>query len=164
MALLSAVCFTHSLEYCDICMMDMTLPNQLGRERKELGRDLTKDEYATQEATYMVNMNINQKICIMDGKPICPGSGRKLMCPCHQVTYCSTACQKHHWQIHKMTCKVRAKAKVVLVVLLIKCVTMTCLFKVIKWCCWVTSWWVWSVPPAFTLLVNYDYKHQECDE
>ena len=60
MALLSAVCFTHSLEYCDICMMDMTLPNQLGRERKELGRDLTKDEYATQEATYMVNMNINQ--------------------------------------------------------------------------------------------------------
>jgi len=32
-------------------------------------------------------------------------------CPCNEVTYCSVAYQKHHWMIHKMTCKVHAKKK-----------------------------------------------------
>lgn len=47
----------------------------------------------------------SRKICILDGQPVCPRSSRKLRCPCDEVTYCSEACQKHHWVIHKMTCK-----------------------------------------------------------
>lgn len=55
----------------------------------------------------MEDMNISKKICIMDGQPVCPRSGRKLRCPCNEVTYCSKGCQVHHWTIHKMTCKVQ---------------------------------------------------------
>ena len=55
----------------------------------------------------MEDMNLSKKICIMDGQPVCPRSGRKLRCPCNEVTYCSKGCQVHHWTIHKMTCKVQ---------------------------------------------------------
>jgi hypothetical protein len=108
----TAVCFAHSLECCDICLMDFTLPNQFARKRKALGRDLTEDETMEIINAFQEDMPINQKICIMDGQSMCPRSGRKLACPCQEVTYCSSVCQKHHWKIHKMTCKVRAKAKV----------------------------------------------------
>ena len=101
----TAVCFMHSLESCDICMMDFILPNQFARMRLALGRDLTEDEYAEQINASMADVHISRKICIMDGQPICPRSGCKLRCPCNEVTYCSKACQKHHWVIHKMTCK-----------------------------------------------------------
>ena len=108
------VCATHSLERCDICMMSFTLPNQYQRKRNELGRDLTKEEY--EEETRICNeadgVHINRKICIMDGQILqtgrpCPRTGRKFRCPCGEVTYCSKDCQVHHWQIHKMTCKVQ---------------------------------------------------------
>lgn len=48
----------------------------------------------------------------MDGRPVCPRSSKKMRCPCNDVTYCSTACQKQHWMIHKMTCKWQAKKEV----------------------------------------------------
>mmetsp|Transcript_14763 Transcript_14763/g.32075 ORF Transcript_14763/g.32075 Transcript_14763/m.32075 type:complete len:398 (-) Transcript_14763:157-1350(-) len=102
----TAVCFAHSLERCDICMMDFTLPNQFARKRKALGRDLTDDESTEQINASLADVHISRKICIMDGQSMCPRSGRKLRCPCDEVTYCSQACQKHHWVIHKMTCKV----------------------------------------------------------
>lgn len=104
------VCERHSLERCDVCMMDFTLPNQFARNRTSLGRDLTNDEYEEISKAFMPNTS--KKICIMDGQPMCPRSGRKLRCPCNEVTYCSKACQVHHWTIHKMTCKVQLeKAK-----------------------------------------------------
>lgn len=109
----TAVCSAHSLECCDICMMDFTLPNQFARDRYALGRDLTEDEVTERLDSAHEAMNINQKICIMDGQSMCPRSGRKLGCPCKQVTYCSSVCQKHHWQIHKITCKARVKAKTI---------------------------------------------------
>jgi hypothetical protein len=108
------VCLTHSLELCDICMMDFTLPNRFARMRTSLGRDLTNDEYEEQTRVFQedANIHINRKICILDGQAMCPRSGRKLRCPCNQVTYCCKDCQLHHWAIHKITCKVQlAKAK-----------------------------------------------------
>lgn len=108
------VCLTHCLERCDICMMDFTLPNRFARMRTSLGRDLTNDEYEEQTRAFQegANIHINRKICILDGQAVCPRSGRKLRCPCNEVTYCSKDCQLHHWTIHKMTCKVQlAKAK-----------------------------------------------------
>lgn len=114
----TVVC-SHSLECCDICMMDFTLLNQFARKRTLLGRDLTNDECEDETKAYQVgaNIHINRKICIMDGQSwrakgqvvMCPRSGRKLRCPCDEVTYCSKPCQVHHWAIHKMTCKVQAK-------------------------------------------------------
>lgn len=103
----TSVCSEHSLECCDICMMDFTLPNQFARKRTSLGRDLTNDEYEEETRTFQegANINISRKICIMDGQSMCPRTGRKLRCPCNEVTYCSKACQRHHWTIHKMTCK-----------------------------------------------------------
>ena len=102
----TAVCFTHSLECCDICMMDFSLTNQFALKRNALGRDLTEDESTKVVNASLADVHINRKICIMDGKSMCPRSGRKLRCPCDEVTYCSKACQTHHWVIHKMTCKV----------------------------------------------------------
>mmetsp|Transcript_31241 Transcript_31241/g.93621 ORF Transcript_31241/g.93621 Transcript_31241/m.93621 type:complete len:376 (-) Transcript_31241:131-1258(-) len=102
---------SHSLESCDICMMDFTLPNQFARKRSALGRDLTTDETEEISTQYLNLQNINRKICIMDGQPMCPRSGRKLRCPCNEVTYCSKGCQRHHWTIHKMTCKAQRKTK-----------------------------------------------------
>lgn len=101
------VCSTHSLELCDICMMDFTLPNRFARMRTSLGRDLTSDEYEEQTRAFRedANIHINRKICILDGQPICPRSGRKLRCSCNEVTYCSENCQRHHWPVHKITCK-----------------------------------------------------------
>jgi len=89
--------------------MDFTLPNRFARKRAALGRDLTSAEYAEETKAFQNdnNMNINRKICILDGQPMCPRTGRKLRCPCNEVTYCSKDCQKHHWTIHKMTCKVQ---------------------------------------------------------
>ena len=101
----------HSLECCDVCMMDFTLPNQFARKRNEFGRDLKEEEYnqVTQEWKSQNDVHISRKICILDGRAVCPRSSKKLRCPCNEVTYCSKACQKHHWMIHKMTCKVHAK-------------------------------------------------------
>jgi hypothetical protein len=101
----------HDKEFCDICMVDYTLMNDFARKRAELGRDLTdtENEAVTSDFMKAANIHINSKICIMDGLPVCPRSGRKLRCPCGEVTYCSTACQKHHWTIHKMTCKNHAQ-------------------------------------------------------
>lgn len=101
----------HDKEFCDICKVDYTLMNDFARKRAQLGRDLTPAENESITAEYMKNANIqiNRKICIMDGLPVCPRSGRKLRCPCGEVTYCSTACQKQHWTIHKITCKVHAE-------------------------------------------------------
>jgi len=107
----TCVCVAHSLECCDICMMDFTLPNQFARKRRALGRDLTDEEANEVINVTQKDIRISRKICIMDGQPVCPRSGRKLRCPCNEVTYCSKACQTHHWTIHKMTCKARAKAK-----------------------------------------------------
>ena len=101
------LCEPHSLERCDACMVDFTLPNQFARKRTSLGRDLTNDETEDISRAFMEDMNISKKICIMDGQPVCPRSGRKLRCPCNEVTYCSKGCQVHHWTIHKMTCKVQ---------------------------------------------------------
>jgi len=104
----------HSKEFCDICMVDYTLPNNFARKRTELGRDeLTKEETDGVSKEYMKdsNIRISKKICIMDGHPVCPRSSKKLRCPCDEVTYCSTACQKYHWKIHQMTCKWNAKKK-----------------------------------------------------
>jgi len=100
---------SHSLERCDICMMDFTLPNQFARKRLALGRDLTTAE--TEDISTQHWGDINRKICIMDGQSMCPRSGRKLLCPCNEVTYCSKGCQRHHWTIHKMTGKAHAKSK-----------------------------------------------------
>jgi hypothetical protein len=105
----TAVCAAHSLEFCDICKLDMTFPNQLARDRSALGRELTDAE--TRERMNDLTKDINQNICILDGKPVCPRTGRSLECTCRQVTYCSKACQVHHWPIHKITCEVRAKAR-----------------------------------------------------
>lgn len=105
------VCDAHSLEYCDVCMVDYTLPNRFARKRAALGRELTQDEFEAETKAWQgeSNVKINKKICIMDGLPVCPRSGRKLRCPCQEVTYCSKACQKQHWMIHKMTCKAHLK-------------------------------------------------------
>eukprot|EP00553_Chaetoceros_curvisetus_P007331 CAMPEP_0204620290 /NCGR_PEP_ID=MMETSP0717-20131115/6362_1 /ASSEMBLY_ACC=CAM_ASM_000666 /TAXON_ID=230516 /ORGANISM="Chaetoceros curvisetus" /LENGTH=278 /DNA_ID=CAMNT_0051634449 /DNA_START=529 /DNA_END=1365 /DNA_ORIENTATION=+ len=105
------VCGPHSKESCDICMMDFSLPNDFQRKRNELGRDLTPEEYEQVTKESMADVYISKKICIMDGQPVCPRSSRKMRCPCGEVTYCSTACQKYHWTIHKMTCKHHAKKK-----------------------------------------------------
>lgn len=108
------VCLSHSLELCDACMMDFTLPNRFVRMRLLLGRDLTNAEYEEQIRVFQQEENIpnsNRKICILDGQAVCPRSGRKLRCPCNEVTYCSKDCQLHHWTIHKMTCKVHHLAK-----------------------------------------------------
>ena len=32
------------------------------------------------------------------------GSGRMMRCPCHQVYYCSRACQKADWKVHRVVC------------------------------------------------------------
>eukprot|EP01083_Nonionella_stella_P280607 954586_1 len=50
------------------------------------------------------NVRISNKVCIMDGFPVYPRSSKKMRCPCNEV-YCSVACQKQHWMIHKMGCK-----------------------------------------------------------
>lgn len=104
---------SHSLELCNICMVDYTLLNKLARKRAILGRDLTDDEHEVITAEFMreSGIHINSKICIMDGQSMCPRTGRKLRCPCNEVTYCSEICQRHHWTIHKMTCKAHAKKK-----------------------------------------------------
>ena len=109
----TTLCSRHDLERCDICMVDHTLPNMFARERAALGRDLTDSEYEAITVEYWADsgIRINPKICILDGQPICSRSGRKLRCPCNEVTYCSKACQKHHWPIHKMTCKAHSKKK-----------------------------------------------------
>lgn len=110
----TSVCSLHSMELCDICMMDFTLPNRFARMRTLLGRDLSPSEYEEQTKLFQkdANMQVNRKICILDGQVMCPRSGFKLRCPCNEVTYCSKICQKYHWTIHKMTCKVHlAKAK-----------------------------------------------------
>jgi len=109
----TVVCGPHSQECCDICMMDFTLPNDFQRKKNELGRDLTPEEYdqVTKKSMAMAGVRINKKICIMDGQPMCPRNSKKLRCPCNEVTYCSTACQKYHWTIHKMTCKFHSKKK-----------------------------------------------------
>jgi hypothetical protein len=102
----------HDLECCDICMMDFTLPNQYARKRSEVGRELTEEEnqHVYQQFLKDSNIYISRKVCIMDGHSVCPRSSRKLGCPCKEVIYCSEECQKHHWKIHKMTCK-HAKEK-----------------------------------------------------
>ena len=103
----------HDLERCNICMMDFTLPNQYARKRSEVGRELTEDEnqHVYQQYLKDSNIHISRKVCIMDGHPVCPRSSQKLRCPCKDVIYCSKACQKHHWTIHKMTCKHAKKEK-----------------------------------------------------
>eukprot|EP00979_Chaetoceros_neogracilis_P004629 scaffold798_cov268-Chaetoceros_neogracile.AAC.5 len=108
------VCSTHSLELCDICMVDHSLTNRFARMKTSLGRDLTSDECEEVSKGYWEDsdIHINRKMCILDGQAMCPRSGRKLRCACNEATYCSKDCQLHHWTIHKMTCKVRlAKAK-----------------------------------------------------
>jgi len=105
------VCGPHSKESCDICMMDFRLPNDFQRKKNELGRDLTPEEYEEVTKESMKDVYISKKICIMDGQPVCPRTSKKMRCPCDEVTYCSTACQKFHWTIHKMTCKYHAKRK-----------------------------------------------------
>ena len=100
----TCVCSLHSLEHCDICMISFTLPNQFARMRNALGRDLTDKEYKDVIKKDMMGITINRKICILDGQAMCPRNSKKMRCPCNEVTYCSRACQKHHWTIHKMTC------------------------------------------------------------
>mmetsp|Transcript_24478 Transcript_24478/g.34158 ORF Transcript_24478/g.34158 Transcript_24478/m.34158 type:complete len:116 (-) Transcript_24478:386-733(-) len=74
----------HSLECCDVCMMDFTLPNQFARKRNELGnqRDLIEEEndQVTKEWQSLNDVHINRKICIMDGHAVCPRSSKKLRC------------------------------------------------------------------------------------
>ncbi len=103
----TSVCDAHSLESCDVCMMDFTLPNKFAIKKNELGRNLTQSEYdeVAEESYKAMGIYINHKMCIMDGLPECPRSGKKMRCPCHEVTYCSKTCQKYHWPIHKITCK-----------------------------------------------------------
>ena len=36
---------------------------------------------------------------------------KKEQCPCGTVTYCSEACQRAHWKIHKLTCTTVCKKK-----------------------------------------------------
>ncbi len=106
------VCGAHSKESCDICMMDFTLTNDYQRKRNELGRDeLTPEEteQVSKDFFEAANIRIRKKVCIMDGHPVCPRSNRVLGCECREVTYCSPACQEHHWTIHKMTCKHHCK-------------------------------------------------------
>lgn len=88
-------------------MMDFTLPNQFARKRVALGRELADEEVEVIQKQFFedANIKISRKICIMDGQHDCPQSGRKLRCPCNEVTYCSKECQLRHWAIHKMTCK-----------------------------------------------------------
>uniref|UniRef100_A0A7S3Q0B8 MYND-type domain-containing protein n=1 Tax=Chaetoceros debilis TaxID=122233 RepID=A0A7S3Q0B8_9STRA len=102
----------HSLECCDICMVDYTLMNDYTRKRTQLGRqELTQEECDAVAKRNMKgsNVRISKKICIMDGLAICPRSSKKMRCPCDEVTYCSAGCQKQHWMIHQMTCKWHAK-------------------------------------------------------
>ncbi|EJK69843.1 hypothetical protein THAOC_08860 [Thalassiosira oceanica] len=81
----------HGNERCEVCMVDFTLPNMFARKRAELGRDLTDKENEEVSQTFFkgINMPSNKKICIMDGMACCPRSGRKMSCPCNEVTYCS---------------------------------------------------------------------------
>lgn len=97
----------HGSEYCDICMVDFTLPNMIARKRNKLGRDLTENEHDAlfRKFNEKNGIFISRKVCILDGQPMCPRAGKKMRCPCDEVTYCSKVCQKHHWMIHKMTCK-----------------------------------------------------------
>ena len=103
----------HDLEFCEICCVDFSLQNKGARMRTSLGRDLTAEEHDAlfDEHMKQADLRIHSKVCIMDGLPMCPRSGRKLRCPCNEVTYCSKACQLSHWSIHKMTCKVHLKKK-----------------------------------------------------
>lgn len=32
------------------------------------------------------------------------GTGQMMRCPCHQVYYCSAACQKANWKVHRVMC------------------------------------------------------------
>lgn len=41
--------------------------------------------------------------------PTCEKIGDKNCAKCHAVKYCSAACQKEHWGVHKTACKVLAK-------------------------------------------------------
>ena len=103
----TVVCAPHSSECCDVCMMDFTLPNRFTRKRAALGRELTEKENEVIQEQFFedANIHISRKICIMDGRSDCPRTGRKLRCPCNEVTYCSKECQRRHWTIHKLTCK-----------------------------------------------------------
>jgi hypothetical protein len=79
----STVCEAHSMESCDVCMMDFTFVNNLTRDRTLLGRDLTDVETATRVRE--LTQDINSRVCIMDGQPVCTRTGLKLKCPCMQV-------------------------------------------------------------------------------
>lgn len=107
------VCHQHSLECCDICTMDFSLPNQFTRKRNSLGRALTKQEQdeVSDEWNKSNGIRISRKICIMDGQAVCPRTSQKLRCPCEEVTYCSRACQRYHSHIHKMDCKYHAEKR-----------------------------------------------------
>lgn len=78
----NTVCRIHSLEVCNLCMMDLSFLN----------------------TTEIPRVDVNKKICVMDGHPVCPRLGIKFRCNCEEVMYCSLACQKHHWPIHKIDC------------------------------------------------------------
>lgn len=79
----SLVCEAHSMESCDVCMMDFTFVNTLTRDRNLLGRELTEAETAARVRE--LTKDINSKVCIMDGQPVCKRTGLKLKCPCMQV-------------------------------------------------------------------------------
>lgn len=102
----TVVCVSHELEECDICMMDFTLPNDLQRRRISLGRDLTDEETQMMMDNFFKDLHVSKSVCILDGRDGWPRSSKKLRCPCHEVVYCSKECQSHHFEIHKMTCKV----------------------------------------------------------
>jgi hypothetical protein len=91
----TCVCVAHSQETCHICKMEYSFPNKLSREKKVKGLELTEAELPDRIDDSA--KHINRKICILDGRPGCTRTGWILQCACLKVTYCSAACQKHHW-------------------------------------------------------------------
>lgn len=114
-------CADHRLISCNTCMMDFTMPNLFKSESNKLGRGLTDEEAGAVSSAYFAQLHGDEKrgrtgganpnLCILDHMTVCPRTGRILKCPCKTVTYCSVACQKFHWRLHKLTCPVSKKGR-----------------------------------------------------
>jgi len=58
-------------------------------------------------------MESRRQLCVLDHLTVCPRnySGALKLCPCKEVYYCGPVCQKFHWQLHKLNCKIALKGR-----------------------------------------------------